>query len=77
MPKLEDPGDSEPKDLCFCTTTMMRSPVELSGPGHALKLSSDLTYSRSLLLFSHNSYTFNDSSSRIVDAIKHRLLCYQ
>jgi hypothetical protein len=26
MPKLDDPGDSVPKDLCFCTTTMIRSP---------------------------------------------------
>lgn len=27
IPKLDDPGDSAPKDRCFCTTTMIRSPI--------------------------------------------------
>ena len=26
MVRLEEPGDSVPKDFCFCTTTIMRSP---------------------------------------------------
>jgi hypothetical protein len=30
MPRLDDPGDSVPKDRCFCTTTMILSPRALS-----------------------------------------------
>lgn len=77
MPKLDDPGDSAPKDLCFCTTTMIRSPRVVSDSGLPVNSYWNQTYPRSLLLLSHNSYTFNHGSSRIVDAIKDRLSCDQ
>ena len=73
MPKLDDPGDSVPKDLCFCTTTMMRSPRLPSDWELYTDRGLKWTYPRSLLLLSHNSYTLNDSCPGIVDAIQHRL----
>ncbi len=56
---------------------MIRSPVALSDQNLLVDLLSSQTYPRSLLLLPHDSDTFNDRSSRIVDAIKHRLSWHQ
>lgn len=76
MPKLEPPGFSGPKDLCFCTTTMIRSPAqEVSLTLRKVKVLSlsGCTDCRMLSLLSHHRNTLDNGGPGIVDAIKHRL----
>lgn len=75
IPRLEPPGLSAPKDLCFCTTTIIRSPAEEDTVSLETVTADDgwHTYPRMLGLFSHDLDAFNDGGPGIVDAIKERL----